>query len=152
MGSRGTVRALCAAVVVLGSAVAAFAQDYTVTQVSGQWKAVPVTAVDFGLTGDDVTKGLNPTPFSIPYYGQLYDRMVISTNGMVYFGGANTSGCCSPSAGPFSSGNAYDGICHPAWSDLYVTSGGLTSAIYYWTEGTAPNRTFVIAWLNVSLC
>jgi hypothetical protein len=150
MGSPSTFRAMSAAVVVLGSAVAAFAQDYTVTQLSGQWKPVPATATDFGLTGDDVTKIMNPTPFPIPYFGQSYTSMVVSTNGFVQLGGGNNNGCCSPVAGPIS--GTLDGVLGVAWSDLYITSGALTSTVYTWIEGSAPNRTLVVTWANASLC
>src|SRR5512138_1491664 len=128
MGSRGTVRALAATGVLLGTGTAAaLAQDDTVTQTSGQYITIPSTATDTKLTGDDVTKTL-ATPFPINYFGRQYTSLSASTNGFVQFGGASTSGCCSPIAGPLSGTN--DGICAPAWTDLYVTSSTLTSTIW----------------------
>jgi hypothetical protein len=150
MGSRSTVRALVATVVLGAGTATAFAQDYTVSQVSGQYVTPPATATDFGLVGDDVTKTMNPTPFPINYYGSIYNQLTVSTNGFVQFGSSNTSGCCSPIAGPLS--GASDGICAVSWADLYVVTSTLTGRIYTWTSGTAPNRILYVCWTNLSLC
>jgi hypothetical protein len=156
MGARSFVRSLVALVVVALGAATAWAQDYTVTTGSGQWITPPASASTFGLLGDDATQTLtrsNGFPaFDIQLFGKTYTQCVVSTNGFLNFGNNTSNGCCSPQGGPFSSGSTYDGVVSVAWSDLYGTSGAQTAAIKTWTQGVAPDRIFVLAWTNWSLC
>lgn len=142
---------LVAGFVVLAASTAAWAQDYTVTAVSGQWVTPPSTASDFGLLGDDVSKGMTASqiPFPIPYFGKTYTTASICTNGFVQFGGGTTT-TYPGQAGPLS--GALDGICAVAWNDAYGISSTATAAIKFWSDGTAPDRRFIIAWNNWSNC
>lgn len=149
MGFSRTLGMLAAFVTVAVASATAWAQDYTVSQVSGQWITPPSTATDFGLTGDDSVKSLT-FPFPIPYYGKTFTSCSVSTNGFFQFGGGAQSGCCSPTGGAMASGSTYDGVCSVAWTDLLGVAGTLTPSTKYWVEGTAPNRRFVFAWLNWS--
>ena len=148
------------AFVLVGSATA-LAQDYAVSSGTGLWVAPPSNAVDLGLTGDDSgflmssntpwTNAKFP-PFPISYYGRNFttaSQFGIMTNGYVQLGGTTSSGCCSPFAGaspPFTSGNTYDGTIAIAWNDDH--SGNLPGKIYAWSDGTSPNRRFIIAYTN----
>jgi len=95
-----------------------------------------------GITGDDQVVTLN-LPFSFTFFGTSYTSIKVSSNGNAHFGTASTaySNVAIPNTG---NPNA---MIAPFWDDLYPPSGG---RVYYTTSGTAPNRTFVIEWRNVS--
>lgn len=156
MGGRSLFRSLAALLFVALGAVTAWAQDYTVSNVSGQWLTPPSTATNFGLIGDDATKLCDRTTgfadFDVQLFGKTYQRCYISTNGFVNFGSNSANGCCSAQGGPFASGSTYDGVCSVFWNDAYGYSGALTPVIWTWTQGTAPNRIWVVAWVNWSYC
>jgi hypothetical protein len=148
------------AFVVAGSATA-FAQDYVVSSATGQWVAPPSNAVDLGLIGDDsafIMSSNTPwtnagfPPFPISYYGRNFSsssQFAIMTNGYLQLGGTTSSGCCSPfgsTTPPAASGTTYDGFISLAWNDDH--SGTLPGKIYAWTNGTSPNRRFIISYTN----
>ena len=95
-----------------------------------------------GITGDDQVVTLN-LPFSFTFFGTSYASIKVSSNGNAHFGTASSaySNVAIPNTG---NPNA---MIAPFWDDLYPPSGG---RVYYATSGTAPNRTFVIEWRNVS--
>jgi hypothetical protein len=124
----------------------ALAQDYEVSPATAQWVQPPTTATDIGLNGDDSSKGIT-LPFPISYYGRLYSKASVCTNGFIQFGGG-TSARYPGQAGPLS--GPEDGICAVAWGDDYGPSGNGT--IYTWVEGTSPNRRFIVAWTGWSTC
>ena len=84
---------------------------------------------------DDETVELS-LPFEFSLYGTVYDRVTVSSNGVVFFAGANTdpTGTC-PAAG----GTSWTGIA-AFWDDL--EAGAIeTETFGYW-----PYRSFVISW------
>ncbi len=67
--------------------------------------------------------------------------MNICSNGNLQFGA--TADAQYLNDAPPSSATPNNAI-YPCWDDLYFGQGG----IYYQTDGTAPNRTFTVAWIN----
>ncbi len=94
------------------------------------------------LAGDDVVKPVD-LPFPVPYYGVTYDKATISTNGAVFFGVASNTGV----NGAIPSTAVPNGALYPFWDDLDVDT---LSAIYTGVVGTAPHRSYVVEWRNVS--
>ncbi|GII91896.1 S8 family serine peptidase [Sinosporangium siamense] len=94
------------------------------------------------LTGDDETQPIT-LPFAFPLYGAAYSSGWISSNGYVNFvGRSNTA---TNSALPATA--APNAGVYPFWDDLVLDT---ESGVYTATQGTAPRRTFVIEWRNVS--
>lgn len=81
--------------------------------------------------------------FFFNYYGTDYSRLAISTNGLVFSGVA--SGQYDNQ--PIGQSPGVHGFVAAFWDDI-VTWNSTTSAVYYETLGTAPNRTFVVEWVD----
>jgi hypothetical protein len=92
-------------------------------------------------------------PFSFNFYGAVYNQVRISTNGNIHFGDANAwiprhnnGNECVPSNTQF----APKAMIAPLWYDFVIPSGaGDTAGVFLRTEGTSPNRTFIVEWRNV---
>ncbi len=95
-------------------------------------------------TGTDDDNAPATIPFAFNYWGTNYTTVNIGSNGYVQFGSASTD--FSPN--PFPSTDI-PGAISLFWSDLQVNTPGFVS---YSTEGTAPNRTFVIKYSQISPC
>jgi len=93
-------------------------------------------------TSDDDAVAI-PIPFSVTYYGITYsDSIIVSTNGVVGFDMTlidRYSNVAIPSS------DAPNAAMYPYWDDLTAQD---SSHLYYHTEGTTPDRTFVITWFN----
>jgi hypothetical protein len=165
----GAFRTAAVLPIVAVAAVSAMAQDYDVTETSGQYLTVPSNAtvltfdngtpvsVTAAKTGARIV--LNNTvraeddgfsevdlPFPFAYYGFTYGSIAVCTNGFALF---NTADVHHPHAfnqalsqvDPFT-----DGKCAPLWDDLDLSFAG---RVVTFTTGTAPNRTFVVCWEDV---
>lgn len=73
------------------------------------------TSTPLTFSGDDNALSLS-LPFSFPFYGQSYQQLYISTNGLITFGTANTAYVPQPVQNPVPP-NAF---IAPFWRDLYV--------------------------------
>ena len=112
---------------------------------------VPTVTLSSGsiMSADDAYTGVINIGFTFNYYGNNYSQCTIGSNGHLTFGTAS-AGAYDP--WPISSqllGNtsARNTICAP-WSDLSVSSGG---TMYYFSYGTAPNRTFAVTFCKVRM-
>jgi hypothetical protein len=103
-------------------------------------------------TDEGAANGL-PFPFPVKFNGATYNNFNISTNGFislggeldtfnVYWGNNLTSG---PINGAANNGQASRPIIAPLWDDLDMQAA---TNIVYTTQGTAPNRVFVVQWSN----
>jgi len=94
------------------------------------------------LTGDDAATSVN-LPFGYFHYGNTYNRAFVSTNGHINFLASSTalSNVAIPAAG------APNAAIYPFWDDLVVDS---SASMWTRTAGTAPNRTFLVEWRNVT--
>ncbi|MCG3115418.1 MAG: DNRLRE domain-containing protein [Candidatus Manganitrophus sp. SA1] len=85
---------------------------YNMTEEPYAWAE---TSTPLTFSGDDNALSLS-LPFSFPFYGQSYQQLYISTNGLLTFGTANTSYIPEPVQNPVPP-NAF---IAPFWRDLYV--------------------------------
>ena len=94
-----------------------------------------------GPTGDDA--GIDvPIGFSFMWKGTTYTNAWICTNGFIELGTTGTTTYVNDLA---STGDI--NMIAGFWDDLYVTTGG---NIQYTTQGTAPNRIFIVQYTTVA--
>jgi len=120
---------------------------YTWTEASLGWIDA-TSGVNTGLVGDEVTQLVN-IGFTFKFYEQSWSNVYISTNGLLSFGSSD-AGCCGDV--PLPSPSSPNNIIAPYWSDLTVGNPYNSGAIYTLNGGVAPNRYFVVEWLNVTYC
>ena len=95
------------------------------------------TALGQGDTDYDVVS----LGFSFGFYGQTFNQVTITDNGVIHFDGAialsgeNTS---------LPTGSAK--LIAPFWDDLQPNNGG---DVYYGTSGVSPDRVFIAEWRDV---
>ncbi|MGW9372006.1 S8 family serine peptidase [Streptomyces xanthophaeus] len=97
------------------------------------------------LTGDNTTERAD-LPFPLPLYGKTYGQAWIGTNGTVSFGGNNTGDI----NGDIPSTATPNAALYPFWDDLVVGAAGSGSGVFTAVTGTAPHRSYVIEWREVS--
>jgi hypothetical protein len=133
--ARGFVWALCLFLL----PVAAWAQGYTVSNVSGRYQTPPSTKTGLNLSAHTYTTVT--LPFSFTYFGNSYTSAVVGDEGYMQISptNTNTSGG-STNALP----GSYDGIIAPAWYGHLHCNGG--SEVNTFLTGTAPNRVFYVTW------
>ena len=119
------------------------------TSTTTPYLADPYAGTAVALT-DDVHSAAVPIGFSFCYNGTSYTQCVISSNNYVTFDVAKASTyspwvtVAVPNITPVEPQNA---ILNP-WQDINPGVGG---NIYYQTLGVAPNRRFVVSYLNVPM-
>lgn len=107
------------------------------------WIDITATGTDTGITGDDDSTSV-AIGFPFNFYGNTYNSVYVSSNGFLTF---HSSGSTDYDNDPIPDANTpNDNIC-PFWDDLFPPSGG---TIYYQTQGTAPNRMFIVEWYEIS--
>lgn len=100
------------------------------------------------LADDDNTTGLVPIGFDFKFFGVTYNKINISTNGIVGFDAAMSNGCCWGEVIPLDdSENHQNNIIAGLWTDLSPDAEGRIS---YGVTGSAPDRRFVVHYQNVS--
>ncbi|MFI8453653.1 S8 family serine peptidase [Streptomyces erythrochromogenes] len=97
------------------------------------------------LTGDNTTERVD-LPFPLPLYGKTYAQAWIGTNGTLSFGGNNTGDI----NGDLPSTATPNAALYPFWDDLVVGAAGSGSGVLTAVTGTAPHRSYVIEWREVS--
>jgi hypothetical protein len=119
---------------------------YTVQSETFSWVDISGTGTGVAFpSSDNSFVGPVAIGFSVPFYENDYSSLYISTNGIVTFG--EISLAPNMAAIPFS--GSPNNFAAPLWDDLDV--GGVNSGeVYYDLIGTAPNRTFVVAFENVT--
>jgi len=114
-----------------------------VTLATGGAELVP-TDLGFGL--DDGGWSGIPVGFNFNFFGTSYNTISIGTNGTVFFGATPNVGDFTFSTLP-STTEPFNMVAVLAMdNDLGDVTGG---TIKYWTEGTAPNRKFIVSYENV---
>lgn len=97
-------------------------------------------------SGDDVLATTTVTlPFTFNFFGVNKTSLKVSSNGWITFNtGLATSG---PNVATLPDGATPGDAVYGIWDDLNVVSG--TSLVRYFTNGTSPNRVFVVDYSNV---
>lgn len=104
-----------------------------------------------GGTLDDGYWNAIPIPFTFNYFGTGYTSLNIGTNGNVNFGATGTT--------QFNFTGGFPSLSNPANTiavcardlQLNATGGSFgfgTGTVTYWTEGSAPNRKFIVQYAN----
>jgi len=92
---------------------------------------------------DDDFVGI-PLPFPVIFYGETYATQIfVSTNGLLGFISTSMDAYFNQ---PIPTSSAPNAIIAPYWDDMALQDG--ISHLYYQTEGTAPNRSFVVTWVD----
>jgi hypothetical protein len=94
------------------------------------------------LSGDDSAVEV-ALPFLFTYYGRTYDKVYVSTNGLVNFLGPNAYFSNEPIPIP----NEPNAAIYAMWDDLYVDEAASVRTL---ERSTAPRRELVIEWRNVA--
>ncbi len=89
-------------------------------------------------------------PFNFFYDGAVQHEVLVSTNGFITFNTATPSDGADPSSYGPNNQSLYAPqtvqTLAPLYQDMDVAD--LNAAIYYATEGSSPNRTFVVEWTH----
>jgi subtilisin family serine protease len=94
------------------------------------------------LADNGVSTPIN-LPFKFTYYGVEKSSIYVSANGVVGF---SADGLSTTENIPMANGAAPNDFIAPYWDNLDPSTGG---NVYAGTIGTAPNRRFVVSWVNV---
>jgi subtilisin family serine protease len=100
----------------------------------------PLTLADNGVSAAQTL------PFEFEFYGSKRSTIYVGANGLIGFapeGLGNTDNVNMPNAG------APNGIIAPFWDNLDPSAATGAGSVYAGTTGTAPNRRFVVSWVNV---
>jgi len=144
------------------------AGNFTVIPIPYAATAPPSYAVDIMNNGtatvplsggslDDGGWSNIPLGFNFDYFGTTFSTISAGTNGLLMFGTPPGYGTSSGQLGQYSfTGPPYfpntanpGNIIALMATDMHMGTNNTDSAITYWTEGYAPNRTFVIEYKNV---
>ncbi|MEA2706465.1 MAG: hypothetical protein QOH22_1253 [Gemmatimonadaceae bacterium] len=126
---------------VLSSASAA---SYTVSSVAFTPEPAPAR---FLASCDDCVAYDTPLGFDFTFFGNVYNKIHVGANGFAGFSRSIGDGCCQGGGIPSPGDAPYNNMIAIAWTDL--NSGALNADIRYETQGTAPNRKFVLQFNNV---
>ncbi|MFN8777152.1 MAG: GEVED domain-containing protein, partial [Flavobacteriales bacterium] len=99
---------------------------------------------------DDGGWGDIPIGFTFNFFGTPYSTCNVGTNGTIMFGTYNGGGLADFTFTTLPSTSEPLGmVAVLAMDNQLTTSGGQNGRLQYWTEGIAPNRRFVVQYLNV---
>ena len=107
------------------------------------------SAVD-SLVTDDVYTDVVDLGFNFNFYGNTYDKMLISSNGYVTFDTTNANGyspwsIALPIPNP---GNQPENAIMVTWQD---TDPGFGGAIYFGSYGVSPNKVYIVTWCAIPM-
>jgi subtilisin family serine protease/chitodextrinase len=109
-----------------------------------QWiDATPGTRLDIS-DSDDATETV-AIGFNFEFYGVPYSEIEVDSNGILKFG--NNNSAFTFANAPIPTTEQPNGIIAPYWDDL-LPGISETANIYSLLEGTAPNRSLTIAWVE----
>jgi hypothetical protein len=101
------------------------------------------TGTSFSLTDDSVSPPF-PIGFDFNFYANAYTDVYVSSNGFITFLPGQPNGCCN--GAPIPTASTPNGFVAGWWDDLNPSAGG---SLYYQTMGSAPNRVFIVEFLNI---
>jgi subtilisin family serine protease len=107
---------------------------------------VTPTAMPRLSLADNGVSAAQALPFEFEFYGVKRSTIYVGANGLLGFspeGLENIDNVTMPNAA------APNGIIAPFWDNLDPSAATGAGTIYVGTIGTAPNRRFVVSWVNV---
>ncbi len=129
-----------------------FSQCYSVNYIPYTANPLNGSFLNFGSQPDDIYSAIIPIGFSFCFYGNVYDRLVIGSNGVLSFDTIKAGAICpyhvpaTPIPDPGS--EMMNAIMFP-WIDLSPEMIG--GNFRYLTVGTSPNRSFFVTITSCSL-
>ena len=102
----------------------------------------------FNNTDDGWTTDSLPSNFNFNFYGEDYDQVYISTNGLLQFQGPNDpnpTGLALKTNEDFRETPLSNPTIAPFWDDLTALAGQ-NAQIYRDVRGTSPNRRYIVQW------
>ncbi len=142
-----------ASAVASGTIPVADAGNYQSSGATFAWSeptSAPGAASIYTALADEGYRSVN-LPFPITFYGLgNINTVKLTPNGIICIGAVNCSKLPSETYDyqPIPSNGARPhGLLAPWWSD-WVVSGNAASNVFTHTEGTSPNRKFIITWKN----
>lgn len=115
---------------------------YTMSTIAYSFEDISTTGVPLNLTDDGYD--YFSIPFSFNFYGNNYNSVSVSANGVVYF--ADEYFTYFNIDLPGDSGCEVNKFVAVFWDDLNPGAGG---EVYYQVKGTAPNRRLIVQWHQV---
>ena len=111
---------------------------YTISSSTGA--VIVAGTADTGNHCDDCGTAIT-LPFPYTLYGQSYTNAIVSSNGNLEFGSANSSfvNACLPQS-------SFGPTIFAHWDDLYTSDSGSGQGIFTSMSGSAPNRVFNVEW------
>jgi len=133
-------------------ALPAYSQSYVFdnsasVQAAYPWIDISTTGTTISLT-DDAVSGVTNLGFTFNFGGTDFTQVRVASNGMLQFGGTSTAytNATLPLNGTGGEPNI-DSVMLPLWDDLQPNN--TASFIRFRSQGTAPNRVFIVSWLSV---
>lgn len=116
--------------------------------VPSSWTEISGTGTDTGLSGYSYNQATDPIPlpFSFPYYQNSYNSIYIAASGYISF----TDNDCWPWFVTIPSEGVPNNVIAPYARPYKLASSGPSNRIYYKSEGTEPNRVFIVEWYEVT--
>ena len=116
--------------------------EYNVYEETYQW--VDTTAGTCLSLGDESPSQIT-IPFAFEFYGEEYNDVMVDPNGYLTFILEAYPRHLSLSRTPIPNESMPNSIVAPLWSDFNTPN----NSVCYVEEGTAPNRTLTVAWIDV---
>ncbi len=91
---------------------------------------------------DDRAWGQFNIGFNFTFFGNIYNRFYVTSNGLVMFGSGSNDYTEDPIPSPSSPNN----FIAPFWDDIVINASG---KILYTSIGASPNRKCIIQWTNM---
>ena len=114
---------------------------YTFNQSTSPYTGLTASTNVFANGWDDNTPALVTLPFGFQFNQITYNELRVNPNGYVTFGATNSAG---NGYNPISSNVSYAGAVSAFGRDLISNA----STVVQGTEGSAPNRVFIVQWNN----
>jgi hypothetical protein len=114
---------------------------YRHSDVPFNWLDAASGGASAGITADDSAVRVD-LPFVFTFYDEPFTSVQISSNGYLVFGDSDASKFSNTALPTESEPN---GVVAALWDDLSPQAGG---DVWTQTFGEAPNRTFVVEWLD----
>jgi len=106
----------------------------------------PVEVIELSTVDDIVTQNPVPLGFDFEFFEETYDSVYVSSNGFITFLPGQDDGCCQ--GAPIPNQDNINGFIAAFWEDTNASVGG---QIVYETVGSAPNRVFLLDYMDVPL-
>jgi gliding motility-associated-like protein len=125
--------------------------SYNVNQIAYNPPFAYNTGTPILVATDDLWSGVINLPFNFCFFGNVYSKILVGSNGVVSFNVANANAFNSWNIpGPIPSANPTDltNCIMSPWQDMDPTNQG---TIYYQITGTYPCRKFEVSWYQVPM-